>query len=163
LVKRLDVIEENDVFFNTDRHYTQGLKVAYVTAQLADESFFNAPIKVLRNYLFLFATRETDLDDRLEWTVLGQSLFTPANIHVDNPDPRDRPYAGWLYGGFDFIQNAADHRLDSFELQFGVVGSDALGRQAQNDFHEFTASAKAKGWSHQLANEFGFNASASWE
>jgi Uncharacterized protein conserved in bacteria len=160
-IGRLDVIEENDVFFNTDRHYTQGLKVAYVTAQLADESFFNAPIKVLRNYLFLFATRETDLDDRLEWTVLGQSLFTPANILVDNPDPRDRPYAGWLYGGFDFIQNAADHRLDSFELQFGVVGSDALGRQAQNDFHEFTASAKAKGWSHQLANEFGFN--ASWE
>jgi lipid A 3-O-deacylase len=158
---RLNVIEENDVFFSTDKHYTQGLKLSWVTAQLADESFLNAPIKVLRKYLFLFSTRETDLDDRLEWTILGQSLFTPANIHLDNPNPRDRPYAGWLYGGFDFIQNAADRRLDSFELQFGVVGSAALGRQTQNDFHQFIASAKAKGWSHQLANEFGFN--ASWE
>ena len=158
---RLNVIEENDFFFSTDKHYTQGLKLSWVTAQLADESFLNAPIKVLRKYLFLFSTRETDLDDRLEWTILGQSLFTPGNIHLDNPDPRDRPYAGWRYGGFDFIQNAADRRLDSFELQFGVVGSAALGRQTQNDFHQFIASAKAKGWSHQLANEFGFN--ASWE
>jgi lipid A 3-O-deacylase len=157
----LNVIEENDVFFNTDKHYTQGLKISYVTPPLADESILNAPIKVLRNYLFLFATRETDLDSRLEWTILGQSLFTPTNLHLDNPDPRDRPYAGWLYGGFDFIQNVADRRLDSFELQFGVVGSAALGRQTQNDFHQFNATAKAKGWSHQLANEFGFN--ASWE
>jgi lipid A 3-O-deacylase len=104
---------------------------------------------------------ETDLDDRLEWTILAQSLFTPANIRLSNPDPRDRPYAGWLYGGFDFIQNAADRRLDSLELQFGVVGSDALGRQTQNDFHQFIATAKAKGWGNRLANEFGFN--ASWE
>jgi lipid A 3-O-deacylase len=158
---RLSAIEENDVFFNTDKHYTQGLKISWITPQLADESILNAPIKVLRNYLFLFCTRETDLDDRFEWTVLGQSLFTPARLHLDNPDPRDRPYAGWLYGGFDFIQNAADRRLDSFELQFGVVGSAALGRQTQNDFHQFNATGKAKGWSHQLANEFGFN--VSWE
>jgi lipid A 3-O-deacylase len=158
---RLSAIEENDVFFNTDKHYTQGLKISYVTPALADESVFNTPIKLLRNYLLLFATRESDLDDRLEWTILGQSLFTPANLQLKNPDRRDRPYAGWLYGGFDFIQNAADRRLDSVELQFGVVGSAALGRQTQNDFHQFIASAKAKGWGHQLANEFGFN--ASWE
>jgi hypothetical protein len=82
---RLSAIEENDVFFNTDKHYTQGLKISYVTPALADESVFNAPIKLLRNCLFLFATRETDLDDRLEWTILGQSLFTPANIRLDNP------------------------------------------------------------------------------
>jgi lipid A 3-O-deacylase len=158
---RIVTIEENDVFFNTDEHYTHGLKVSYVTPPLADDSFFNAPIKVLRNYLFLFATPESDLDTRLEWTILGQSLFTPARLHLDNPDPRDRPYAGWLYGGFNFIQNVADRRLDSLELQFGVVGSAALGRQTQNDFHQFIATGKAKGWSHQLANEFGFN--ISWE
>ncbi|HEX3443182.1 MAG TPA: lipid A deacylase LpxR family protein [Chthoniobacterales bacterium] len=158
---RLNVIEENDVVFGTDKHYTQGLKISYITPQLGDQSFFNAPIKVLRNYLFLFATPESDLDDRLEWTLLGQSLFTPSNLHLDNPDPRDRPYAGWLYGGVDFIQNAADRRLDSLELQFGVVGSAALGRQTQNDFHVFSGGRKAKGWGYQLANEFGFN--ASWE
>jgi hypothetical protein len=158
---RLNAIEENDVFFGTDKHYTQGLKISYVTPQLGDQSFFNAPIKVLRNYLYLFATPESDLDDRLEWTLLGQSLFTPSNLLLSNPDPRDRPYAGWLYGGVDFIQNAADRRLDSLELQFGVVGSAALGRQTQNDFHQFSGGTKAKGWGHQLANEFGFN--ASWE
>jgi hypothetical protein len=54
---RLNVIEENDVFFNSDKHYTQGLKLSYVTAPLADESFFNAPIKILRNDLLLFSTR----------------------------------------------------------------------------------------------------------
>jgi len=156
---RIVIIEENDTFFNTDEHYTNGVQLSYVTPPLADESFLNAPIKILRNYLFLFATRETDLDSRLEWTILGQSLFTPANLHLSNPDPRDRPYAGWLYGGFNFIQNVADCRLDTFELQFGVVGSAALGRQTQNDFHQFIATTKAKGWSRQLANEFGFNVS----
>jgi hypothetical protein len=66
-----------------------------------------------------------------------------------------------LYTGLTLIQNAADRQFDTLELQIGVVGSYALGRQAQNDFHLFTEDPQAKGWGHQLANEVGIV--LSWE
>jgi lipid A 3-O-deacylase len=158
---RLNVVEENDLFYNTDRHYTQGLKLSYVTGTLGEETLLNAPIRFLRERTFLFASNETEFDDRVEFTFLGQSIFTPININRRNPDQDDRPYAGWLYGGVTLVQNANDRQLDTLELLVGVVGSYALGRQTQNDFHQLIGQLAAEGWGYQLKNELGLV--ASWE
>jgi lipid A 3-O-deacylase len=156
-----NIIEENDVFFNTDRHYTQGLSLSYVTSSLNDRGWLDAPFQFLRDDAWLFSTPASKTDDRLEWVFLAQSIFTPSITSSVDPSPKDHPYAGWLYNGLTFIQNSDDRRLDTFTLQLGVVGSDALGRQAQNDFHQFIAAATAKGWDYQLKNEIG--AVAGWE
>src|SRR5258708_35203674 len=49
--------------------------------------------------------------------------------------------------------------LENAELDFGIVGPGALGKQVQNDFHQFIGIAEAKGWSSQLQREFGANLS----
>jgi lipid A 3-O-deacylase len=156
-----NIVEENDVFFNTDRHYTQGLSLSYVTSSLNDRGWLDAPFKFLRDYAYLFSTPASKTDDRIEWVFLAQSIFTPSTISSIDPGAKDHPYAGWLYDGVTLIQNSDDRRLDTFTLQFGVVGSDSLGRQTQNDFHQFIATATAKGWDCQLKNEIG--AVAAWE
>ena len=144
-----------------DRHYTNGAKLAYTTGPLNDNSIWNAPIQWLAGATFLFNRQTVETDDRLEWNILGQSIFTPQNHHVSDPSLNDRPYAGWLYTGLDLIQDLDSRQLTSLEILGGIVGPWALGRQAQNNLHALFGLKLARGWSHQLGNEFGF--AASWE
>ena len=53
---------------------------------------------------------------------LGQSIFTPQNLTLKPPDPRDRPYAAWLYAGTSLLQESNRHMLENLELDLGVVG-----------------------------------------
>jgi lipid A 3-O-deacylase len=158
---RVSAIEENPTFspHGQDRHYTNGAQLAYTTSQLSDSSLFSAPIRWFSPVLFHRTT--PDIDNRFEWIIFGQSIFTPQDHHLSNPPLNDRPYAGWLYTGVNFIQNRDDRELTSLQLQAGVVGSWALGRQVQNAVHTIFGQAKARGWGHQLSNQPGFQ--ISWQ
>ena len=35
--------------------------------------------------------------------MLAQEIFTPQNTALVNPDPKDRPYAGYLYLGLGLL------------------------------------------------------------
>jgi lipid A 3-O-deacylase len=103
----LGVVEENATFSpnGNDRHYTQGLKLSFTSGPLGENSIWSAPSRWLANNLFLFDRRTRAVDNRLEWTVVGQSLFTPQDHRISDPSLSDRPYAGWLYTGLDLIQD----------------------------------------------------------
>src|ERR1700736_4059428 len=82
-----NVIEENDVFFNTDRHYTQGLSLSYVTSSVNDRGLLDAPFAFLRDDAYIFPASSPNRDDRIEWTFLAQSIFTPSTISAVDPSP----------------------------------------------------------------------------
>jgi hypothetical protein len=88
---------------------------------------------------------------------LGQQLYTPSDVRVrpDNLNPLDRPYAGWLYGGFFY--NVAD--FDGSELAFGMdvgcLGPCAGGRPTQTFVHKVFDQFEPRGWSTQIRNEAG--------
>jgi lipid A 3-O-deacylase len=155
--------EENPTFAvkGRDRHYTNGLTLSYTTPQLKSGSLLDAPIQFLENSTFLFNRSTSGADDRFGWTVLGQTISTPQDHDARNPSPNDRPYAAWLYTGGSFIQNTDNQVLTSLGFQLGVVGPWALGKQVQNNYHRFTGAESARGWDHQLSNQFGFT--TSWE
>ena len=142
-----------------DRHYTSGVKLAYTTGSLSENSFWNLPIQWLGGSTFLFNRPTAETDNRLEWNILGQSIFTPQDHLVSNPSLDDRPYAAWLYTGLQFIQNMDNRQLTSLQFLGGIVGPWALGRQTQNNVHALFGEQLARGWNHQLGNEFGFTAS----
>jgi len=154
-------VEENaDLSLHgNDRHYVNGVKVAYTTGSLCDSSLWNAPIRWLGDCTFLFHRPTTETDDRLQWNILGQSIFTPKDHLASDPSLNDRPYAGWLYTGLEYIQNLENRQLTSLDLLGGIVGPWALGRQVQNNVHALFGLQLARGWNHQLGNEFGFTAS----
>ncbi len=150
---RVTIVGENDALAPspTDRWYTSGLELRYLSAPLnpaAVPSLLNpTPVRQQRFEL-----------------ILGQTIFTPADLRVNPPDPTDRPYAGWLYFGGGLYQESSNHSLDLFELVGGIVGPAALGEQVQNGFHSLLSSlgqsqVRAAGWASQLRNEAGFIAS----
>lgn len=154
---RFTILEENDsLFFNTDKHYTQGLRLSDLIGGTPEPGgLWDGTFNLLSFGPFFEqgGTRKTAI-------LAGQSLFTPKNLSLKPPDPRDRPYAGWLYGGVSMLQDnplnyAGGHMLENFEIDFGLVGPGALGQLTQNTFHQFIVAEQAKGWSSQLQHEFG--------
>jgi len=152
---RVTIIEENpSLVYGRDRHYTNGFKLAITSSQLMDDSIWNAPVRLLRN-IYAFNPPIAGTDNRLEWTPAAQSIFTAQDHTHRFADPNDRPFAGWLYAGFDWIQNDNDQQLTSFEAQAGIVGPWAIGRQVENTFHDIVNIGRVHAWQFQLSNEFG--------
>jgi lipid A 3-O-deacylase len=91
---RFTVLEENDsLFFNSDKHYTQGLRLSDLRPTLAPESGWNELFDLIGGNTPILQNGR----DRRIALFLGQSIFTPKNLSVKPPDPQDRPYAGWLH------------------------------------------------------------------
>jgi lipid A 3-O-deacylase len=149
-LSHITLLEENDSLpFNSDKHYTQGFRLGYLAPDLKPDSAWTAPFgifdllgtgqNVSRRYSFAF----------------GQNIFTPKNGHLNPPDPKDRPYAGWLYGSVNLLQDTDARHLDHLELDLGVVGPAALGKQIQNGFHDLIGVGTFEGWHDQLKDEPG--------
>jgi hypothetical protein len=148
----LDLVEENDSFLGTDRHYTQGLRLSYGSPETASETLHG-----LSQWVMLPpAAGETRLRYGLH---IGQSIFTPADLSLAVPDPLDRPYAGWLYGGGDLYRESGDV-LDRAGVTLGLVGPGAGGELVQNNWHSLIGGIHANGWGAQLRNEPGLVLSA---
>lgn len=138
---------DNDKVVDTDRHYTNGVRMAYS---------FDTP----RGQWKTTASRLAELawfSDagalRTGWS-FGQDMYTPENVDTYTPDPLDRPYAGWAYGGFTVQKDTAQIQ-DTLELNVGVIGPAAYAGQAQNAFHRLINVSVSRGWRSQIHNEVG--------
>jgi hypothetical protein len=154
---RVVLMEENDYFAShDDRHYTQGFRGSYLSGPVTPDGTWDQPYGFFNDNLPVFGG--SDRKRKYEWTVLGQSIFTPTNTLAVTPSGKDRPYAAWLYTGAGLLQdtNHGDyHTLENAELLAGVAGPAALGGVTQNDFHQFVGDTGALGWNNQLRNEPG--------
>lgn len=152
---RAILLEENDsLYFHTDKHYTQGLRLSLLRPDLAPDSGWNAPFDALGRLAPIFAAAGSASKRRYALSA-GQSIFTPTDLHRVPPDPRERPYAGWAYRGTSLLQETAGHMLENVEVDLGVVGPAAFARQVQDKWHELIGKGQANGWSFQLGNEPG--------
>lgn len=131
----------------SDQGYTNGVKFSYIYAE------DHVP-KWSKNSLQDLRWLDHDLDkSKVNFEIsLGQQIYTPNNIASPNLIPDDRPYAGWLYVGLatNLKEEFASH---FFELDIGLVGPSALGKQIQNGYHKIVEKAPAQGWSHGLNDE----------
>src|SRR6185312_3958873 len=127
---RLTTIEENDLFApaNRDDHYTQGARLGYLSGDVAAGATLAPP------NLWGFFPGGREVSRHWELSV-EQDIFTPRNKRLQNPDPRDRPYAAWAHLGFGWIQDTDHERLDHLGFELGVIGPAAQGEQAQNRVH----------------------------
>ena len=153
---RVNILEENDsLYVNSDKHYTQGLRLSDLAPDLGPKSAWNGPFDFAGDLLPIFRRDGGEQSLRRYSLFLGQSLFTPKNLTVKPPSTTDRPYGGWLYAGASLLQERDRSMLENLEVDLGVVGPGALGKQVQNDFHQLIGVNQAKGWSSQIQNEPG--------
>ena len=155
---------ENDVFFKTDRNYTDGVRYGYKYVGLRQ---YRKPPDAGEGFLPGFnldaVSSEACADGRLcfhkSYTFyVGHSMYTPSNIQLppEQIPPGDRPYAAWLYVGFYRELFASDGRYWRYGLDVGCIGPCAQGEQVQTFIHRnITNSPIPQGWSAQIHNEPG--------
>ncbi len=162
----LSFMTENDKYFaGTDRNYTNGFKASVLTRDLValDRTRLPAPLGWVSRQVRRFID---DGDQAKVGLSFGQNMYTPTDTTASALLPDDRPYAAWLYLGAAFHDygvpvrlggGATRARLDVFEVNLGMVGPSALGRQVQNLVHDLIGVARSNGWDNQIDDEPGLN------
>ena len=140
------VLFENDIFFNTDHDYTNGVELAYTTAPNDTPAWASN----LAHDLPFF----TKLGDVRTRYALGQDIFTPNNLSAIDPPQSQRPYAGFLYGSIGVAADSGVH-LDQLQVTLGVIGPASLAENSQNFVHDIIKDRDALGWHYQLRDEVG--------
>jgi lipid A 3-O-deacylase len=152
---------ENDTYLptTTDKYYTNGIRIAWLRNP-------NGPVPApgwTHGFLDWWCRTGLCVDPRPDvgyGHALGQNMYTPTSIVNPNPQPQDRPWAGYLY--YSWIVSAThpgtapsgDRAVQNlFELQAGLVGPGAGAKFAQSTIHRIIHSPQPRGWSNQLKNE----------
>ena len=145
---------ENDLFSDTDQNYTNGTKLSWVSPDLTgyaeDGRLPDWSLKYIRWLPFI---NEPGLQRNIALSI-GQNMYTPEDISKEELVEDDRPYAGWTYFGIAF-HSKNERRLDSMEIQLGIVGPESFAEETQKLVHELVNSKQPKGWDNQLNNEPG--------
>jgi hypothetical protein len=125
---------------DSDRYYTNGLKV---TVTFADRLPWGRAARPGR----FFSTA----------IVVGQSIYTPADIETSEVIHEDRPYGGWLYGGIS-TTIATNLFLHTAEIDLGVVGPNAAAGPVQKAVHYLIRVTIPRGWDNQIGSDRPFYA-----
>jgi lipid A 3-O-deacylase len=162
--------EENDVFAETDIHYTQGLKFTLLREQEGSPAWME---NVAPELWSRFGNGELPFGFNGGWS-FGQNMYNPEDIETAVPNPDDRPWGGWLYLGRT-LQLATDcddegrptpeqvaagvvrcrEQQHTFEADLGVVGPLSGAEWAQKTLHRMIGSAEPAGWDNQIGNQPG--------
>lgn len=143
---------ENDYFGGEDQHYTNGVKLSWVSGDLSDWGQEGWRQRVLESLPFV-NTPETQKNIGLAF---GQNIYTPQDTSLVVPDPADRPYAGWSYLELSFISKT-ETVMDRVAIQAGIVGPKSFAEDTQRIVHEWINDDVPQGWDSQLKNEPGIN------
>lgn len=150
---------ENDLFDDTDLNYTNGLRLSWVSQDLStfaeDHDQAYPWINSINQWLEPLHPGSRDQSAHRNLVVsAGQMMFTPEDRYRTTVDPNDRPYAGWLYGGLGYQMRRGD-KLNTVEVNVGIVGPSSLAQQSQDFVHQTRNIEVFHGWDNQLDNEFG--------
>ncbi|WP_413112850.1 lipid A deacylase LpxR family protein [Thaumasiovibrio sp. DFM-14] len=139
-------IHDNDGIAGTDRHYSAGMFFEFYSASsryLAIDAppLIQYPAKWLLNEGY-----------QQGWSFrLSQSIWTPSDIELEQPQPNERPYAGTLLLGGQIYQYT-NNFSEKFQLEAGVVGPAALTKYGQRWLHDLIGSDSPNGWDYQVNN-----------
>jgi hypothetical protein len=137
---------ENDLVAGEDNNYTNGVRFSWFSSEVGVPGWMERSAEKLPFF-------DASGNKRYGFS-LGQSMFTPTDIERRSPDSRDRPYAGWTYGTVGLVSDRSD-RMDSLQLQLGIVGPASLAGQTQDFVHDLIGSPDPQGWDNQINNEPG--------
>lgn len=148
-VSEAQLLWENDTFAGSDRYYTNGIK--FGGAVRVPEQIL-APLKIPAEAAFSLMRGKPAAHAGL---FVGQNMYTPRRIGIAQPQPFDRPWAGWLYVG-TVLQAASSRALHTVEFDVGMIGPASLAEKTQTRMHDLAGVPEPLGWSNQLRNEPGF-------
>jgi len=125
------VVDDNDFFGHwSDKYYTNHTRFALTLGSSYKDNFHHA----------LFFS-------------LGQEIYSPKDRAATIPDPKDHPYAGYLYASFGDVKFDDDFSLAK-EIQIGATGDYSLGEKVQREYHRLINEIRPAGWETQIHDRF---------
>ena len=135
-----------------------------------DAYLFTQQDRYYTNGLFLYfrhATDQQQLGEKLEKLTYeitgGQKMYNPYSGYAPDPAKQDRPFAAYLYAGGEVSLFYKKESILKVGAEFGVVGADALGEDAQKLLHKTVGFYEIEGWDYQIRNNFALNISAQYD
>jgi lipid A 3-O-deacylase len=147
----LSFVWENDATAGSDRHYTQGGRISY----LSKDDMLPAWLKSFSDFVPVFGY---ELKAQKFGLAISQEIYTPEDLTATELVVTDRPYAAWLYGTATLQRRGVTKQLElpvmeNLKVDLGVIGPEALGEETQRSWHGITPA----GWHNQLKFEPGLN------
>jgi lipid A 3-O-deacylase len=138
---------DNDILDNTDRYYTNGIRIDIISPFL--RAF---PLSRLMIPYRGTGTNYYGLS-------IVQKMYTPSTTKIGGILYGDRPYAASLYVGTFKITNDPVKRIrQTCELDLGVIGPYSLGGVVQKSFHAAVpTNNEPLGWVYQVQNDLILN------
>jgi len=129
---------DNDVFFSMDYYYTNGIQFQYFHPGMEKSLPYGLTIPYRRPSLNYFGMR------------LVQNMYTPTRLDVNYILENDRPFASYLYLGYEKITFDPNRKLKiNSGLDIGMLGPTSLGGLIQTTLH----STEPTGWVNQIGND----------
>ena len=137
---------DNDLFQAQDIYYTQG-----VCLEIVNPVFHRNPLNIILLSFGKASLRKSGI--RIE-----TAAFTPTSITSDSILYKDRPYAAIMALNFYQMSYFKSQSMKlSSDLQLGVIGPLALGKEIQTGIHEVTNNSLPRGWEYQIQNDLILN------
>ena len=144
---------DNDFVFQTDRYYTNGLKIEYFTKGQGHS---------LLDYLHL----KDNPDEKAFYCFsISQDIFTPEDKNSVARQLQDRPFASSLiFSSSKIITNNQKRLIRQSEFQIGLVGKLGGGEWVQNGIHGILpTSSIVNGWENQIKTDIALNYGLEYE
>lgn len=142
---------DNDVYFQTDRYYTDGLQFEWKRTGGTLKGAEYDVLSTLCNQLECDANNYVQTKSRI-----GQAAYTPADITISADQRLDHPWVGYLYyeRSYDFLSKDGLQQT-TLTGQVGILGHYSFADEVQKGAHKIFGSEPPRGWSNQIGNSVG--------
>ncbi|MDR9467586.1 lipid A deacylase LpxR family protein [Marinospirillum sp.] len=143
---------DNDIFFNTDGNYTNGLRISWLSDEQTANSCSRCQlVEAAQSFNFLPGWGGKESRYSMSWS-LQQLMVTPSNISLSKPQYQDTPYAGVLRLELGLFARH-QQQVTGYGVTLGATGQASLAEQSQKLVHNLTDSTHPQGWGHQLPDK----------
>ncbi len=158
--RSLSFILDNDLFANTDKDYTNGARVSFITNKRVSPNFKDvaAWLESVQSRVPDSITgfdKEKKPEYRIGYSVT-QLMFTPNDFESSSQPPGEHPYVGWLAIGYS-LHAKTEKAINSLEISLGLTGRNAFAEATQDFIHDLRNIEKFNGWDSQMPSEATLN------
>jgi|GEM_PF-279920 hypothetical protein len=144
---------DNDVFDNTDRYYTNGIRFDFISPVLKQSPLSWLMIPYWGQGINYYGIS------------IGQNMYTPSTTKIGGIQYGDRPYASYLlFGSFKVSNDPVKKFRQTSEIDLGVIGPLAFGDFLQETVHKnLPTNSEPLGWEYQIQNDLVLNYDLTYE
>lgn len=129
----IGIVTDNDLYTSTknDQYYTNGLEIFY---------------------RYLSKKEKPQLLKKINEIRIGQYMYSPRFIYKNEEQMFDRPFAGYLFGGFASTNFYVNQAVFKKHFQAGYVGPNSFADEVQSGTHKLFDYTAFEEWDYQIEN-----------